>query len=458
MTPEDRQGFFADDAALDFDEHIIETYWFETSEDPRDAAAALCQEHSTAQWKRPGVDEDFRPTHAAKVISLDVVDESRNPSFVSPFTRGERFFRCIVRIAHPHHNFGAKIPNLLTAVAGEGAFFCHAINAIKLIDIAFPSNYLDNFDGPRFGTEGLRKLLNITDRPLFFGVVKPNIGLSADAFAELAFESWMGGLDVAKDDEMIADVPWSPLKERAAKVGRMRFEAEAKTGIPKMYLANITDEVDRLCELHDIAVAVGANAVMVNGMTTGLSAIRMLRRHADVPIVAHFDMIAPFSRLPFFGIDTTVFTKLQRMVGFDAIIMPGFGSRMMTPEEEVIANCTVCAGDMGKLRRALPLPGGSDWAGTLETMLAKLKTIDFGVVPGRGVFGHPLGPRAGAASFHQAWEAYLTKTPLTEYALDHPELAAAIATFGTPSLSSDDVSCHSERPKEVEESLALKRP
>ena len=446
MTPEDRQGFFAIDAELDFDEHVIETYWFETSEDPRDAAAALCQEHSTAQWKRPGVDEDFRPKHAAKVISLDVVDESREPSFVSPFTKGDRFFRCIVRIAHPHRNFGAKIPNLLTAVAGEGAFFCHAINAIKLIDIAFPETYLDKFDGPRFGTEGLRKLLNVDDRPLFFGVVKPNIGLNADAFAELAFESWMGGLDVAKDDEMIADVPWSPLKERAVKVGRMRFEAEEKAGVPKMYLANITDEVDRLCELHDIAVAAGANAVMVNGMTTGLSAVRMLRRHADVPIVAHFDMIAPFSRMPFFGIGTTVFTKLQRMVGFDAIIMPGFGARMMTPEEEVLANCDTCAKDMGNLKRVLPLPGGSDWAGTLGTMLTKMKTIDFGVVPGRGVFGHPDGPRAGARSLHQAWEAYLTKTPLAEYARECPELAAAIEEFGVVSseANSDSKDCHSE--------------
>lgn len=437
MKPEDRQGFLAIDAELDFDEHVIETYWFETSEDPYAAAAALCREHSTAQWKRPGYEEDFRPKHAAKVIALDVVDESREPLFKSPFTKGDRFFHCVARIAHPHRNFGAKIPNLLTAVAGEGVFFCHAINAIKLIDVSFPKNYIDNFEGPRFGTEGLRKLLNVTDRPLFFGVVKPNIGLDVDAFAKLAYESWMGGLDVAKDDEMIADVPWSPLKERAAKVGRMRLEAEAKTGMPKMYLANITDEVDCLCEQHDVAVGSGANAVMVNGMTTGLSAIRMLRRHADVPIVAHFDMIAPFSRMPFFGIDTTVFTKLQRMVGFDAIIMPGFEPRMMMTDEEVIANCAACASDLGLLKRSLPLPGGSDWAGTLEKILTRMKTTDFGLIPGRGVFGHPQGPRAGAMSLHQAWEAYLTKTPLEEYARGCPELAAAIDAFGITSSNAD---------------------
>ena len=94
------------------------------------------------------------------------------------------------------------------------------------------------------------------------------------------------------------------------------------------------------------------------------------------------------------------------------------------------------------------MPGGSDWAGTLEKILSRMKTIDFGLIPGRGVFGHPQGPRAGAKSLHQAWEAYLAKTPLEEYARGCPELAAAIETFGASSsakkTTSDSRDCHSE--------------
>lgn len=439
MTPEERQGFFADETSIDIDDYIVETYWFETDADPRDAAASLCREQSTAQWARPGIDEDFRPLHAAKVIGLGVVEEARQPSFASPFARGDRFFRCVARIAHPHRNFGGKIPNLLTAAAGEGVFFCHHVNAVKLIDLGFPPSYMEGFEGPQFGTDGLRKLLGVSDRPLFFGVIKPNIGLDADSYAELAYQSWLGGLDVAKDDEILADSPSSPLKARAMCVGHARCEAEQKTGVPKVYLANITDEVDRLCELHDIAVAAGANAVLVNAAAVGLSAVRMLRRHTDVPLVAHFAMIAPFSRLPFFGISSTVFTKLQRMMGFDAIIMPGFGKRMMTTEEEVAANCSVCAKPMRHIRRSLPIPGGSDWAGTLATTVEKLGTIDFGIVPGRGVFGHPMGPKAGAKSLHQAWEAYLLKMPITTYAVDHPELKSAIETFDKPRSAEEGI-------------------
>jgi ribulose-bisphosphate carboxylase large chain len=50
--------------------------------------------------------------------------------------------------------------------------------------------------------------------------------------------------------------------------------------VPKVYLANITDEVDRLCACTTRGRRNGANAVMVNALPVGLSAVRMLRRHA----------------------------------------------------------------------------------------------------------------------------------------------------------------------------------
>lgn len=434
MTPDEMQGFFADEENLDRDDYLFFTYIFETSGDPREAAATLASEQSTAQWARPGVDEDFRPKYGAKVVSLDIMEQSKTSAFGVSALGAFSYTRVRVRIAHPHGNFGARIPNLLTAAMGEGTFFSEGVAAIKLIDIEFPECYLSSFEGPQFGTKGLREILGVWDRPIFFGVVKPNVGLPPTDFAGIAKESWLGGLDAAKDDEMLADPCYSPFAERVREVGRARREAEDATGEPKIFIANITDEVDRLAQLHDIAVAEGINAVMVNVMATGLSAVRMLRRVATVPVIAHFDCIAPMSRHPLFGVSTTVITKLQRICGCDAIIMPGFGSRMMTPDEEVLANANECSVQLGSITQALPVPGGSDWAGTLPTMYEKLRTIDFGIVPGRGVFGHPGGPRAGAASLRQAWEAIVTRVGLEDYAKDHPELREAIAAFGSTAL------------------------
>jgi ribulose-bisphosphate carboxylase large chain len=85
---------------------------------------------------------------------------------------------------------------------------------------------------------------------------------------------------------------------------------------------------------------------------------------------------------------------------------------------------------MGSIRPSLPVPGGSDWAGTLEGLHRRLQTVDFGFVPGRGVFGHPMGPAAGAASIRQAWDLISTGRAVAEHAGAHAELAAAFEAFG----------------------------
>jgi ribulose-bisphosphate carboxylase large chain len=439
MTPDDIAGFFANRAELDLEDYIELDFDFECAGDPREAAAHLCSEQSTAQWHRVGVDEDFRPLFAAKVLELHA--EARPDGFSIPVAgaaSGE-VHAVRVTIAHPHGNFGPRIPNLLSAVCGEGAFFAPGIPLIRLQDIRFPDSYLDAFEGPRFGIAGLRVRLKAYDRPIFFGVIKPNIGLPAEPFAELGYQGWLGGLDIAKDDEMLADVDWCPLKQRAALLGDACRRAESVTGVPKMYLANITDEVDRLLELHDVAVREGAGALLINAMPVGLSAVRMLRKYATVPLMAHFPFIAAFSRLAGYGIHSRVMTKLQRLAGFDVVIMPGFGPRMFTPENEVLDCVRACLEPMGRIRPCLPVPGGSDSAATLETVYRKIGSTDFGFVPGRGVFGHPMGPAAGAASIRQAWDALAAGIPVADHAAAHPELAAALEAFGKKDSSPDPV-------------------
>jgi ribulose-bisphosphate carboxylase large chain len=430
MKASEVAGFFADLRSIDPERYLMLDYYIECIGDPSTAAAHFCSEQSTAQWRRVGHSEDFRPLFGAKVLDLEVEASLAEPSYPVDCAAAGPVYACRVRIAHPYGNFGARIPNLISAICGEGTFFSPGIPIVKLLDIDFPESFLAHFQGPQFGIEGIRDLLQAYDRPIFFGVIKPNIGLPPNAFAEIGYRGWLGGLDVAKDDEMLADMEWCSLEERSALLGTARRRAERETGQKKIYLANITDEVERLCELHDIAVANGANAVLVNAMPVGLSAVRMLRKHARVPLVAHFPFTASFSRLRNFGVHSRVITKLQRLVGFDAIIMPGFGDRMMTPEAEVLENVAACRADMGSIRASLPVPGGSDWAGTLDALYRKVGSVDFGFVPGRGVFGHPMGPQGGAASVRQAWDACKGRVPIELHARRHAELQAAIGAFG----------------------------
>jgi len=430
MRKADIDAFYADQASLDPQKYLVLSYYLETLIKPKEAAAHLCQEMSTAQWSRVGVDEDYRPEFGAKVVDLQTLDEPTQPS--SPFLASligkayDRIYAANVTICYPYGNFGTKIPNLFTAVCGEGVFHAPDICAIRLLDIDFPASFLAAFQGPQFGVQGLRDMLGVHDRPLLLGVIKPNVGLPPEPFSEIGYQAWLGGLDIAKDDEQLGDVSWSTVRERSQRLSALRKQAEEKTGEKKIYLTNITDEVDRLLELHDIAVANGANAVMVNGMAIGFSAVRMLRKHASVPIFSHLDFMAPYTQLPWFGVKDQVFSKIQRMAGYDGLIYPGFDTRMKASKEDVLANADACLKPLGSLKPMLPVPAGSQWAGSLKELYEMLGTIDFGIVPGRAVFGHPQGPRGGAASLRQGWEAVSQGMKLEEYARDHEELRQAI--------------------------------
>lgn len=404
MTSEEAAGFFAARDAIDRDAYIELDYRFECVGDPRVAAAHLCSEQSTAQWQRVGVDEDLRPRFGAKVVAFDAAPLPGGFSVPMPSPPNGAVHACRVTVAHPHANFGARIPNLLSAILGEGVFFVPGVPIIRLEDVRFPDAFLAEFPGPQFGVQGIRERFGVFDRPIFLGVVKPNIGLSPQEFAELAEAAWKGGLDIAKDDEMLADPEWSPLAERARLAGAARLRAERATGERKGYMANVTDEVGRLCAQHDAAVAAGATCVLVNALPVGLSGLRLLREHARVPIFGHFPMIAASSRVPGYGVHSRVYTRLQRIAGCDAVIMPGFGERMMTPDAEVLENVQACLEPMGALRPALPVPGGSDSAATLASVYSRVGGVDFGFVVGRGVFGHPDGPEVGARALREAWQ------------------------------------------------------
>ena len=143
-------------------------------------------------------------------------------------------------------------------------------------------------------------------------------------------------------------------------------------------------------------------------------------------MVSHFDLYGAMTQIPYHGIREKVFVKLQRMAGFDAILFAGFDKRMKSSPEDVLENTKACLEPLGNLHPALPIPAGSQWAGSLSELYPALGTVDFAIVPGRGVFGHPQGPAGGARSLHQGWEAVVQGVSLDEYAKTHPELELAL--------------------------------
>lgn len=390
----DLDAFFVTPESIDVAAHLLLTYRFLPDGAPRDVAAHLCAEMSTAMWQRVGASEDLRPRFAAKITRL------------APCTR-ESFREWFeLDVAYPLATVGLNLSGLLTCVMGEGTLHAPGLRGIVWEDVIFPREFLSHLRGPQFGVAGIRAQLDVQNRPIFFGVVKPNLGLSPEDFSALARAVWEGGLDIAKDDEMLANPPWSPLSERVACVTRARIAAEKSTGLRKSYLANITDDGEKILERLREAERGGANAVLLNPMWTSFASLAQVRTHAQIPLMSHFAGLALLQRNPLWSISSRVVTLLQRIAGADMIGIPGFGARMHADPLDVHAAIDACLQPIAGVLPALPIPGGSDSAATLASVCDQVGHSDFGFIAGRGVFGHPEGPRAGAASLHTAWRAY----------------------------------------------------
>ncbi|MFQ6618294.1 MAG: RuBisCO large subunit C-terminal-like domain-containing protein, partial [Fidelibacterota bacterium] len=305
------------------EEYIVATYYLETYMDLERAAAALAAEESTGTWVAVGKETgDVKKRFGAVVLKVNKEYENYSPSLPTRMAprSGDKvtYSGGKVKIAFPHQNFGSRIPNLLSTVAGN-LYEMGAFTAIKLLDLQFPSGYLREFQGPKFGIRGTRDILEVYDRPLLGAIIKPNVGLNTEELAELAYEGAVGGLDFLKDDELMGDPSHCPLKERVKKITGALEKAEKQTGKKTMYAFNITDRVDRVLEFHDYVVDHGGNCVMLNYVTSGIGLMRVLSEHTQVPIHAHRDFFSAFTRSPYLGMSSKVFSKISRMAWADQL-------------------------------------------------------------------------------------------------------------------------------------------
>ena len=165
-------------------------------------AMAIADEQTTGTWIKVGADslEKIRRFGSKLVALYEVPDVGCDYQSDEPPLY-------IIQVAYPMENFSHSMSSLMTILFGN----ISASGMIRLIDVAFPKKMIAQFQGPKFGVEGLRRVLEVPDRPLLNAMIKPNIGWTADEGADLFYHACKGGVDVIKDDElMLADGPFCP--------------------------------------------------------------------------------------------------------------------------------------------------------------------------------------------------------------------------------------------------------
>lgn len=251
---------------------------------------------------------------------------------------------------------GGELTQLLNLIFGNSSL----IPGVRVVGLTLPDALLAGLSGPRFGRAGLRAHLGVAERPLLCTALKP-LGLSAPELAELAYRCALGGVDIIKDDHGLADQPYAPFAERAARCAEAVARANRETGEGCVYAANISAPAHLVVERARAARAAGAGGLMIAPGLTGLDVIRQLAADDQValPILSHPAFQGSFVTSPTSGIAHDVlFGTLARLAGADATIFPNDGGRFTFSRAECEAIAAATAAPLGQLAPIFPVPAG----------------------------------------------------------------------------------------------------
>ncbi|TQD25885.1 ribulose-bisphosphate carboxylase [Methanolobus vulcani] len=422
------------------------------------AAAEVAAESSTGTNFKVKTETPFSRVMNALVYQLDLERE-------------------LVWIAYPWRLFdrGGNVQNILTYIVGN-ILGMKEVSALKLLDVWFPPSMLEQYDGPSYTVDDMRKYLDVYDRPILGTIVKPKMGLTSAEYAEVCYDFWVGGGDFVKNDEPQANQDFCPYDKMVKHVKEAMDKAVLETGHKKVHSFNVSSaDFDTMIERCEMIVNAGfepgSYAFLIDGITAGWMAVQTLRRRYPGVFIhfhraAHGAFTRPENPL---GFSVLVLSKFARLAGASGIHTgtAGVGKMKGTPEEDVVAaheiqymnaeghffkqswskipdsdkdainivnidmaHHVVLEDDSWRgMKKCCPIVSGGLNPVRLKPFIDVMGNVDFITTMGSGVHAHPGSTQDGAKALVQACDAYLQKIDIEEYAKTHKELAQAIEFF-----------------------------
>ncbi|TWT86004.1 Ribulose bisphosphate carboxylase-like protein [Posidoniimonas polymericola] len=411
-------------------EFLKATYLIETPLPVDDAAAVLAGEQSSGTFVSvPGETAELRERYAARVESVEPLEDVDSPSLPGCRAKGEAFHRAHVTIAWPAHNFGPNLPTILSTVGGN-LFELSQLSGVKLLDLEFPESFGEHFRGPAHGVRGSRRATGVEGRPLIGTIIKPSVGLTPEDTAAMVKVLCDAGIDFIKDDELMANPPHSPFDKRVDAVMRVVNDHAEKTGKRVMMAFNITDERDEMCRHYNELVAQENTCAMVSLNSIGVVGVKEVCDWGMLVIHGHRNGWGMFNRCPTLGMGFAAYQKLWRLAGVDQLHVNGIANKFWEPDDSVVASIASCLAPMWGDDPLLPVVSSGQWGGQAFETYRRTQTTDLLYMAGGGIMAHPSGPAAGVRSLQQAWQAAIDGFTLEQAAKRYTEFGRAVEKFG----------------------------
>ena len=405
-------------------------YLIETAMDPSRAAEIMAGEQSSGTFVAvPGETQELKALAAAHVEAVEVYESADAPS-LSGAANGDTYSRARVTLSWPIGNMGVSLPNAMTTVSGN-LYELKPFSGLRLAAVRLPAAYSDAYPGPRFGIEGTRRLTGVSSGPLIGTIIKPSVGFSPEQTAERVRDLVEAGVDFIKDDELQADGPHCPFRERVVAVMAVINAHADRTCKKVMYAFNLTGEVDEMRTRHDWVLRHGGTCVMASVNSVGLGGMLALGRHSQVPVHAHRNGWGYLSRHPMLGWSFPAWSTFWRLAGADHLHVNGLQNKFCESDDSVIEAAQSLLTPMFANKPCITMPVFSSGQSAIQPAetFHRMQTTDLIYAAGGGLVGHPDGIAAGVDSLREAWMAAEAGIPAEVYAKDHPALARALDAY-----------------------------
>ena len=299
-----------------------------------------------------------------------------------------------ITIGYPAALASGQIPQLVNLLFGNVSIY----PGVRLLDVHLPEAVLTQFQGPRYGVDGLRKLVGVYGRPLLATALKPR-GTPIEALAGMARDFALGGGDIVKDDQNLVDDSFELFKRRTEACYRAVADANGRTGRRCLYLPHVAAPASELERYFEYVHWLGAPGVLACPMIMGLDTARALAADYELLLMAHPALTGSYTNSDFQGIDHGLLLgTLFRLAGADISIFPNVGGRFSYRPEDCRGIRDRLGAPLGSLRPAWPCPAGGMHLDNLDTMAA-----DYGAdavfLIGGALLGHSDRLAASTALF-----------------------------------------------------------
>lgn len=360
----------------------------------RSLADGFALGQSLGTWRPvPGITQEMRDRHGASVTELRQASDGE--SVAGEDATGS----WVLRVAFPISNLGRSLAMLLTTTMGNDP---STSIAMRLVDLDIPADYARAHRGPRFGVRGWRTAAGVVDRPILLNMIKPCTGYAPEVGATFVAHSALAGVDLIKDDELLADPEFSEVEARTRAYVAAIDGVAARTGQRPGYIAHVTTRPARLVAAAQAAVAAGAVGVMVTPLTLGLDSLAELSEAGlGVPIFAHTAGIEYMTGAGISGFGVAAIARLLRLAGADAILLSSPHAPRPMREATYRAALAATSDPMAGLIESMAVIGGGITAAHVPAIVAAAGP-DAMIAVGGAIQGHPDGPEAGGREVRAA--------------------------------------------------------